>query len=693
MTTYPTPAPFEFAKVRWIYYGLMVGMFTASISQTIVSPAIPRIISDLGGVQYYAWLSTIVMLTSAVITPISGKLADMFGRKRFYVIALVVFMLGSMLSGVAQSFTWLIVSRAFQGMGMGVIMALSQTILGDVIPPRQRGRYAGYMGAMMGAAQVAGPLIGGVVTDAFTWRVLFYINLPVGLAALFLIVRFMHVPELDIPRTIDYGGITTMTIGVTAALLGISFGPDRGWLDPLVVGLLFIGVVGLTLFVMIERRAAEPIVPMYLFRNSIFTWSVIAACLMNAALMVLIIYTPVYAQGVLGVTATVSGLILIPMNVALFLMGVVIGNLVTRTGRYKSFMVGGAALVILASILLLRLDSHSSPWELGGYTLLFGLGTGMTFQLYTLVVQNAVQRRDLGPATASLQFFRNTANTLATAVAGTLMTSHLVQGIDARMTDEVREHLPPEGLDPNVVLNHDALLALAEPVAQVLKLALAEAMHGVYLLLPFLGVVVLAATLAIRAIPLRDSFEGTEERGLEAATRSNADPNTIQTAAAHHARGKERMMAAHLILLADHASRGGNEILRAAVAEFGGGDLARGVRLLHSTATMLLAEDPDVIDEHERFAVELSALGRREQMLSPGLTARLDDIATRVAARAADVNEPSPATEPRLASVEGVDVRSLNRAVWMLDTALVADAAARYWLLDDEDETDAESRG
>lgn len=160
MTTPAVPAPFEFAKVRWIYYGLMVGMFTASISQTIVSPAIPRIVSDLGGVQFYAWLSTIVMLTSAVITPISGKLADMFGRKRFYVIALVVFMGGSMLSGVAQSFVWLIVSRAIQGMGMGVIMALSQTILGDVIPPRQRGRYAGYMGALMGASQVAGPLIG-----------------------------------------------------------------------------------------------------------------------------------------------------------------------------------------------------------------------------------------------------------------------------------------------------------------------------------------------------------------------------------------------------------------------------------------------------------------------------------------------------------------------------------------------------
>lgn len=681
MTTPAVPAPFEFGKVRWIYYGLMVGMFTASISQTIVSPAIPRIVSDLGGVQFYAWLSTIVMLTSAVITPISGKLADMFGRKRFYVLALVVFMGGSMLSGLAQNFVWLIVSRAIQGMGMGVIMALSQTILGDVIPPRQRGRYAGYMGALMGASQVAGPLIGGFITDAFTWRVLFYINLPVGLAALFLIVRFMHVPELDIPREIDHGGIVTMTIGVTAALLGISFGPGMGWLHPLVLALLVVGALGIAAFIRFERRAAEPIVPMYLFGNSVFTWSVIAACLMNAAMMVLIIYTPVYAQGVLGVTATQSGLILIPMNVALFFMGIVVGNLVSRTGRYKSFMVGGAALVTVASMLMMRLDPHSSPLELALYTLLFGLGAGMAFQLYTLVVQNAVQRRDLGPATASLQFFRNTANTLATAVAGTLMTSHLVQGINWRLTPEARQQMPPEGLDPNVVLNHDALMALPEAVSLVLRLALADAMHAVYTMLPYVSAVVLAATLAIRALPLRDSFEDAEEAGLEAATLSNADPNTMPSAHARRQRGQERLMAAHLILLADQATGGGNEILRDAVAEFGGGDLTRGVRLLRSTSTMLLSEDPEVIDEHERFAVELSQRGELPEMLSAGLTSRLDAIASRVAAQAHDVTVPF--TEPRLASVEGVDVRSLNRAVWMLDTALVADAASRRWPLPD----------
>lgn len=290
------PDQFDFARIRWIYFGLMIGMFTSSISQTIVSPAIPRIIADLGGVEYYSWLSTIVMLVSAIVTPISGKLADMFGRRRFYVLGLVLFMIGSALSGLATSFTFLVAARAVQGVAMGILMPLSQTILGDVIPPRQRGKYAGYMGALMGASQVAGPLIGGAITDAASWRWLFYVNLPVGLVALFLVIRFMKVPEIDIPRTVDHAGIAAMTVGVTSALLGISLGGTRGWADPLVLGLLAVGAVVLVLFVFTERRAAEPIVPMYLFRNSIFTWSVIASCFMNMALITLIIYTPVYAS-------------------------------------------------------------------------------------------------------------------------------------------------------------------------------------------------------------------------------------------------------------------------------------------------------------------------------------------------------------------------------------------------------------
>lgn len=678
MTT--PPEEFNFARIRWIYFGLMIGMFTSSISQTIVSPAIPRIIADLGGVEYYSWLSTIVMLIAAIVTPISGKLADMFGRRRFYILGLVVFMLGSALSGMVPNFALLVAARAVQGVGMGILMPLSQTILGDVIPPRQRGKYAGYMGALMGASQVAGPLIGGAITDAAHWRWLFYINLPVGLIALVLVVRFMKVPELDIPRHIDHAGIATMTIGVSSALLGISLGGTMGWLDPVVLVLLAVGAVFLVVFVFVERRAVEPIVPMYLFKNSIFTWSVVATCFMNMALMALIIYTPVYAQGVLGVSATESGLILIPMNVSLFIVGMVVGNLITRTGRYKSFAVAGVVLVGVASMLMLRLGVDSSPLELTAYTTLFGVGTGMSFQIYTLVVQNAVQRRDLGPATSSLQFFRNIANTLGTAVAGTLMTTHLVAGIESNMTPEARAAIPPGGVDPNAVLSPGALLYLPESVGKVLKLALAEAMHNVYLLLPWLAVVMLVATLAIRAIPLRDTHTPSEagEGVLEAAARSNVDPNAVVTVEERHTRAKERMMAAHLILLAELAERGDNEFLCAAVTEFGGGEADAGVRLLRSTATMLLAEDPEVIDEHEAFAVALSERGKQTEMLSDELTVRLREVAAQVAQRASRGTVAQD--KPRATSAQGIDVTALNRAVWMLDTALVADVASRRWL-------------
>ena len=670
---------FDFAKVRWIYFGLMIGMFTSSISQTVVSPAIPRIIADLGGVEYYSWLSTIVMLVMTITTPISGKLADMFGRKRFYALGLIVFMLGNVLSGVAQSFAWLIGARAVQGAGMGILMPLSQTILGDIIPPRQRGKYAGYMGALMGASQVAGPLIGGFITDVSTWRWLFYINLPVGFLALFLVIRFMRIPELDIPRKVDHAGIATMTIGVSAGLLGISFGGSLGWTDPLVLVLLAMGVVFMVAFVLVERRAAEPIVPLSLFRNSIFTWSVIAASLMNMALMMLIIYTPVYAQGVLGVSATASGAILIPMNVALFAMGIVVGNLTTRTGRYKSFVIAGVVLMTVGAVLLLRLDAHSTPLELTLYTTVVGVGVGMSFQIYTLTVQNAVQRRDLGPATSALQFFRNMSNTLGTAIAGSLMTSQLVTSIGWRMTPQARQDTPPGGLDSNAVLNPSAMKDLPESVALVLRLSLADAMQSIYAVLPWLSLAVLATTLLIRAIPLRDSF--TPDEPGQSAGMSAADPQALSlTPEEHHARNKERMVAAHLILLAEQVGRRDNALLRAALAEFGGGDLERGLQLLRSTSTVLLAEDPAVIDEHESFAVELAGRGHRQQMLSSDLTERLSAVARRVAADRAAAAASAHPTKPRLGSVEGLDSQALQRAMWMLDTALVADFASRRWV-------------
>ena len=670
------PAPFDFAAIRWAYFGLVIGMFTASISQTIVGPAIPRIVADLGGLAWYSWLSTIVMLVSAVVTPISGKLSDIFGRRRFYILGLLLFMAGSMLSGLATSFAFLIVARTIQGAGMGILMPLSQTILGDLIPPRQRGKYQGYMGAIMGASQVAGPLLGGWITDVSSWRWLFYISMPVAIVALIIVVRHLHIPELSIPAKIDYAGISTMTVGVSSTLLGISMGGQSGWLEPQVLVLLGVGLAFLIAFVLVERKAEEPIVPLHLFRNSVFTMSTAAAFFMNMSMMAVLIYVPVYAQGVLRMSATESGLILIPMNVTLFAIGIVVGNLTTRTGHYKEFAVLGGVLQVVGAVLMLRLGADSARWELILSTSVLGLGYGLAFQIYVLAVQNAVQRRDLGVATSSLQFFRNIGNTLGTAVAGTIMTTHLMSGISQRMTPALEEKVPSGGLDPNAVLNPGALAYLPTELADLLRASLSDSMHAVFLVMPPLVLASLIFTLFIKPLKLRDTLSTPDDRGremLDATAMSSPDQERMLSPEDSSARMRERITGAHLILLAEQV-RDDNAILRDAVAEFGGGDLERGLQILRSTGTMLLTEDPAVMDEHEAFAVELSKRGQQRNMLSDSLTARLDAVAELVSHR------PTGApTKPRLNTADGIDGVGLRRAMMMLDSALVADIATRRW--------------
>lgn len=673
----PQPAPFDFAKIKWAYFGLVIGMFTASISQTIVSPAIPRIVADLGGLAWYSWLSTIVMLVSAVITPISGKLADIFGRRRFYIIGLLLFMLGSVLAGMAFNFGFLIFARSVQGMGMGILMPLSQTILGALIPARQRGKYQSYMGAIMGGSQVAGPLLGGWITDVSSWRWLFYISMPVGLIALLIVVRHLHVPEESVTGKIDYAGISTMTVGVSSTLLGISLGGATGWLNPQVLLLLAVGVVFLVAFVLIERKAEEPIVPLGLFRNSVFTVSTVAAFFMNMGMMAVLIYVPVYAQGVLKMSATESGLILMPMNVILFGVGVIVGNLITRTGHYKEFAVAGGAIQVSAAFLMLGLDQSSSKLEVVLATGVLGFGYGLAFQIYMLAVQNAVQRRDLGTATSSLQFFRNIGNTLGTAIAGTIMTTQLLAGIEERMTPELAERVPTGGLDPNAVLNPSKLAYYPTDLADVMRASLADSMHAVFLLLPVLTALSLVATVFIKPLKLRDTVAQPEDRGreiLDSTAMSSPDQERMLSPEDEHARRRERIMGAHFILLAEQVETHTNPILRAAVADFGGGDLGRGLQILRSTGTLLLTEDPAVMDEHEAFAVEFSKRGQQRQMLSDDVITRLNAVAELVAH-----HRTGPPTKPRVDTPDGIDGAGLRRALMMLDNALVADMATRRW--------------
>jgi EmrB/QacA subfamily drug resistance transporter len=491
---------------RRVFAGLMLGMLVASVSQTIVGPAMPRIVAELGGMDHYSWVATAAMLVSAITVPIVGKLSDLYGRRGFYLAGLLVFMVGSVVSGFAGSFWILVLGRAIQGLGMGTIMPLSQTIIGDIIPARQRGKYQGLMGAVFGVTSVAGPLAGGFITDHWGWRWLFFAAVPIGLVATVVIARFLHLPHERRNALIDYRGIATLTVALVSLLLATSLGGTTyAWGSAEILGLYAVGAVALVAFVLVELRAEEPVLPLRLFRSSVFTASNIASFAVAMVMFGSIIYIPVYAQGVLGVDATNSGLILMPLMLGLIVMGILSGLVITRTGRYKGIMIGGVVIMGAGLYLLTRLTWTSTQTQLTIAMVVLGVGLGMAMQQYTLVVQNAVERADLGVATASTQFFRNVGSTVGIAVFGTVMTSGLAAAITSHLPVEVAARMPAGAVDAGSVLDPSALAGLPAVVADAVRQGLADQLHEVFLIALPLALVVFVATLAIKAVPLRDT--------------------------------------------------------------------------------------------------------------------------------------------------------------------------------------------
>jgi EmrB/QacA subfamily drug resistance transporter len=411
---------------------LLLGMLLAALDQTIVSTALPTIVSDLGGLEHLSWVVTAYLLASTAATPLWGKLGDQYGRKRLFQTAIVLFLIGSALCGMAQNMPQLIAFRAVQGLGGGGLMVLSMAIVGDVVPPRERGRYQGLFGAVFGATSVLGPLLGGLFTEHLSWRWVFYINLPVGVIALAVIAAVLRIPRKETRHVIDYLGTFLIASVATCLVLVASLGGTTwGWGSAQIVGLAVLGVVLAVAFVAVERRAAEPVLPLKLFRVRTFTLSAVISFIVGFAMFGAMTYLPTFLQVVQGVTPTMSGVHMLPMVFGMLLSSTGSGQIVSRTGRWKVFPVAGTAVTTVGLLLLHRLDENSSTFEMSVYFFVFGLGLGLVMQVLVLIVQNAVSYEDLGVATSGATFLRSIGASFGVAIFGTVFASRLGDKLSA----------------------------------------------------------------------------------------------------------------------------------------------------------------------------------------------------------------------------------------------------------------------
>ena len=508
-------------QILTVMAGLMTGMFLAALDQSIVSTALPRITSELGGLDKLSWVVTAYMLAATASTPLWGKISDLYGRRLLFQIAIVTFVIGSLMSGFSQNIEQLIAFRAVQGLGGGGLIALALATIGDVIPPRERGRYQGYFAAVFGASSILGPVLGGFFADGPGWQWIFFMNVPIGIVALVVTTSALKMPHVRREHTIDYLGAALVVGAVTSVLLYTAWaGPDHGWGSALALGLLGAGLLLAVVFVLVERRAVEPILPMQLFRNSIFAIANAFGFLIGIAMFGSMIFIPVYLQVVKGFSPTESGLALLPMVVGLFTTSIAAGQIMSRTGRYKLFPIMGSAIVLVALLMLSRLTAHSPYWYAAISIYVMGAGLGLTMQVLVTVVQNAVDRRDMGVATSSVTFFRQMGGSFGTALFGAVLASRLSVHIADALKHAPAAVAAKAGHMGDVTNNVQAIKSLREPLHGLITGAFASSLHDTFLSAVPLVAVAFVVSLFLKEKPLRERDAAPAPEPADAETVS-----------------------------------------------------------------------------------------------------------------------------------------------------------------------------
>ncbi|MGW2628410.1 MDR family MFS transporter [Streptomyces chattanoogensis] len=508
------------ASVRVVLFALMIAMLLAMLDNMIVGTAMPTIVGELGGMEHLSWVVTAYTLATAASTPIWGKLGDMYGRKGVFLTSIVLFLIGSALSGMAQDMGQLIAFRAVQGLGAGGLMVGVMAIMGDLIPPRERGKYQGMMAGVMAVAMVGGPLVGGTITDHLGWRWTFYINLPLGAVALIMVTAVLHLPKKRSQARIDYIGSALLTIGITALVLLTTWGgTEYDWTSPQILGLGAGGVIALVLFVLVERKVSEPVLPLRIFRNGNFSLITVIGFLVGFVMFGSMTFLPLFQQTVQGASATNSGLLLLPLMGGLLVVSLIAGRVTTQTGKYKFFVVGGGAVLTIGLALLSLMDTETTRLTSSLYMVVLGAGMGFLMQTTMLIAQNSVEMRDMGVGSSSATLFRTIGGSFGVAILGAIFTNQVKSTMVERLGAAAGAKITGGGaqMDPK------RLPELPPVVKDAYAHAVANGSHQVFLWGAAISVIGFAAAWFLKEVPLRGgpakSPEGGSPEGQASAER------------------------------------------------------------------------------------------------------------------------------------------------------------------------------